>query len=62
MGLAAQYHTTDELEQSLPIPRDQYDIPVILGDKIFARDGSMIWDDNGHSGSWGDVILVNGWP
>lgn len=64
MGLAAQYHSTDELEESLPIPRGEHDIPVILGDKIFAQDGSLIWEDNGHSGLWGDVILVNGrpWP
>lgn len=62
MGLAAQYHTTDELEQSLPIPRGEHDIPLILGDKIFAQDGSLIWEDNGHSGLWGDVIVVNGTP
>ncbi|NMH96476.1 multicopper oxidase family protein [Pseudonocardia acidicola] len=72
MGLAAQYHLIDGLEQSLPIPKwidgrkpeEQYELPLILADKIFAADGKFMYDDNGHSGLYGDVILVNGrpWP
>jgi spore coat protein A, manganese oxidase len=64
MGLAAQYHIHDEHEQSLPIPHGRYDVPLILRDAIFAKDGSLIHDDDGHSSLYGDVILVNGrpWP
>src|SRR3712207_2355125 len=31
---------------------------------MFAANGSLGYDDNSHSGLWGDVILVNGvpWP
>ncbi|WP_211177864.1 multicopper oxidase domain-containing protein [Pseudonocardia acidicola] len=64
MGLAAQYHLTDGVEAGLPIPKGAYDVPLILADKMFGVDGSFMYDDAGHSGLWGDVILVNGrpWP
>jgi spore coat protein A len=64
MGLAAQYHLTDSIELSLPLPRGRYDVPLIISDKMFAADGSLLWNDLGHSGVYGDVILVNGkpWP
>jgi spore coat protein A, manganese oxidase len=64
MGLAAQYHLHDEEELSLPIPNDRYDVPLIIQDKIFAQNGNFIFDDQGESSIYGDVILVNGrpWP
>ncbi len=64
MGLAGQYHLADEVEDSLPVPKGRYDIPLILSDAAFAQNGSLLWDDAGHSGVYGDVILVNGrpWP
>jgi spore coat protein A len=64
MGLAAQYHVTDGVEDGLPIPKGQYDVPLILGDRMFAENGSLMWEDNSHSGLYGDVIIVNGkpWP
>jgi spore coat protein A, manganese oxidase len=64
--LAAQYLTHDEIEDSLPIPKSygKYDFPLIIQDKIFAKDGRLIFDDAGHSNLFGDVVLVNGkpWP
>jgi spore coat protein A len=64
MGLAAQYHLTDAVERALPIPKGEYDVPLMIGDASFAEDGSLLWDDHSHSGHYGDVILVNGvpWP
>lgn len=77
MGLAGMYITHDELELSLTdpandddkdagtaIPSDPYDVPLVLRDAIFGTDGSLIFDDQGHSSLFGDVILVNGspWP
>jgi spore coat protein A, manganese oxidase len=43
---------------------DQYDFPLILADKMFSANGEFRYDDAGHTGLWGDVILVNGvpWP
>ena len=64
MGLAAMYLMSDPLEDSLPIPKGAYDLPVVIADKMFAADGSLSYDDEGHSGLYGDVMLVNGrpWP
>jgi spore coat protein A len=64
MGLAAQYHLTDAVEEQLPIPKGRYDVPLTISDAAFAADGALLWDDNSHSGVYGDVILVNGrpWP
>ncbi|WP_336028519.1 multicopper oxidase family protein [Geodermatophilus sp. FMUSA9-8] len=64
MGLAGQYHVSDPVEAALPIPRGAYDVPLTIGDVAFAENGSLLWDDNSHSGVYGDVILVNGrpWP
>ena len=27
---------------------------------MFNADGSLMYNDNGHKGLWGDVIMVNG--
>ncbi len=63
-GLLAQYHMFDAVERALPIPHDRYDVPLILSDALFNRDGSLLFTLEDHSGLWGDVILVNGrpWP
>jgi FtsP/CotA-like multicopper oxidase with cupredoxin domain len=62
-GLAAQYHLSDKAEREL-LPQGVYDVPLTITDAMFAADGSLAYDDNSHSGLWGDVILVNGrpWP
>ena len=62
MGLAAMYLMSDELEDRLPIPKGAYDLPVVITDKMFAADGKLMYDDEGHSGLYGDVMLVNGQP
>jgi FtsP/CotA-like multicopper oxidase with cupredoxin domain len=62
-GLAAQYHLSDAAERSL-LPQGHYDVPVTVSDAMFAANGSLAYNDNSHSGLWGDVVLVNGrpWP
>ena len=62
-GLAAQYHLHDEDELEL-LPQGEFDVPLTVSDAMFARDGTMAFDDRQHSGLWGDIILVNGkpWP
>jgi FtsP/CotA-like multicopper oxidase with cupredoxin domain len=64
MGLAAQYILHDPTELALPIPHGKYDLPMILKDAMFQKDGQLVFDDNSQSGIYGDVILVNGrpWP
>jgi FtsP/CotA-like multicopper oxidase with cupredoxin domain len=62
-GLAAQYHLHDDDELGL-LPQGEYDVPLTVTDAIFAANGSLLYQDNSHSGLWGDVILANGrpWP
>ncbi len=64
MGLAGMYRMHDALEQSLPIPKGRYDVPLIISDTMFDSQGQLLFDDDDHSGAFGDVILVNGraWP
>ena len=65
MGLAGFFVTRDGLEDSLPIPKGpKHEVPLMIQDKIFAKSGDFVFDDEGHSGLFGDVILVNGspWP
>ncbi|HBB35519.1 MAG TPA: bilirubin oxidase [Cyanobacteria bacterium UBA8803] len=64
MGLAGMYIVEDEFERDLPLPKGDYEIPLIIQDKKFAKDGSLIFDDLGQKGVYGDVMLVNGvpWP
>ncbi|MGO4258634.1 multicopper oxidase family protein [Marmoricola sp. RAF53] len=64
MGLAGFYLMHDPLEMKLAIPHGEYDVPLIVTDKMFNSDGSLLFDTNGGSGFYGDVITVNGrvWP
>lgn len=64
MGLAGMYIVQDDNELNLPLPKDDYDIPLIIQDKIFASNGSLIFDDQAQHSLMGDVITVNGvpWP
>jgi FtsP/CotA-like multicopper oxidase with cupredoxin domain len=64
MGLAAMYILHDPFELSLQLPRDRYDVPIVIKDALFTSTGALIFDDHGESGLFGDVILVNGvpWP
>ena len=62
-GLAAQYHVHDPVERAL-LPQGEFDVPLTVSDAMFARDGSLAFNDRSHSGLWGDIVLVNGrpWP
>ena len=63
-GLAGMYILHDKHEQALGIPQGRYDVPLIVRDAMFATDGSLIYDDDDESGTYGDVLLANGvpWP
>ena len=64
MGLAGQYHLVDALEYALPIPKGEFDVPLIVSDAMFTADGGLLYDNNDVKGMYGDVITVNGrpWP
>ena len=40
MGLAGLYHIHDDLEQSLPLPHGEYDVPLTFGDTMFTTPAS----------------------
>jgi len=62
-GMLAQYHIHDAAERAL-LPQGEFDVPVTVSDAMFAADGQLTYDDDSHSGLYGNVILVNGrpWP
>ena len=64
MGLFGQYQLVDGLEYGLPIPKGEFDVPLIVSDAMFTADGGLLFDNNDVKGLYGDVITVNGrpWP
>ncbi len=64
MGLAGYYLLTDDVEQDLidrhVLPGPQFDIPLVLQDRLFDSDGSLIYDPMDHDGVIGDLFLANG--
>jgi FtsP/CotA-like multicopper oxidase with cupredoxin domain len=64
MGLAAYYLVTDALEDGLVasnvLPRAEFDVPLVLQDKAFRADGSLVFDNFDHDGFLGDVFVANG--
>lgn len=64
MGLAGLYIVEDEIEKNLPLPRDEYDIPLIIQDRLFDQDGSLQYEPDPVHGAFTDTVLVNGapWP
>lgn len=64
-GLAGLYLLRDDaLENQLNLPRGEYEIPLLLQDRIFDATGALVYNTGNHSGVIGDVQLVNGapWP
>ena len=59
-GLAAMYLLGDEREEELGLPAGEFDIPLLLADHAFNRDGSFRYAENVDLGFRGDTILVNG--
>jgi spore coat protein A, manganese oxidase len=62
-GLYAQYHVHDKAEMDL-LPQGEFDVPLTVGDVLFAADGNLKYEDRSTSGLMGDVVVVNGkaWP
>ncbi|HWK29744.1 MAG TPA: multicopper oxidase family protein [Solirubrobacter sp.] len=59
-GLVGMYVVHDQLEQDLDLPRDEYDVPIVIADHAFNKDGSFRYEENVDLGFRGDTILVNG--
>lgn len=61
MGLSGLYIVEDEAEDELNLPSGKHDIPLVLHDRSFRRDGSLRFRDKVDR-LLGDVFLVNGRP
>ena len=51
MGMAGKYHVHDDRERSLPIPHGEFDVPIIFGDRMFDKNGQLLFTSDGHDGS-----------
>ncbi|MEV0201054.1 multicopper oxidase domain-containing protein [Nonomuraea sp. NPDC050691] len=66
-GLAGFHLVRDDEEDALPLPKGDRDVPLMIADRSFAEDGSLLYPDvhsDYISGVLGDCVLVNGapWP
>jgi spore coat protein A len=73
-GLAGFYLIRDAVEDGLNLPKDRYEIPLVIQDRTFNTDGSLYYPTKGQGDPetppvwvpefFGDTVLVNGkiWP
>jgi FtsP/CotA-like multicopper oxidase with cupredoxin domain len=61
MGLSGLYIIEDPAEDELNLPRGKHDIPLVLQDRSFRKDGSLRFKDKVDR-LQGSVYLVNGRP
>jgi len=73
MGLAGFYIIQDPLNEPQNLPQGMYEIPIVIQDRMFNPDGSLLYPDEGINPTihpfwipefFGNTILVNGkvWP
>ena len=65
-GLAGLFLVSDEQERALGLPDDDYDVPLVIQDRMFDPDNQLVYT-SGHkmeqmTGFLGDWIMVNGMP
>ncbi|MDP4173736.1 MAG: multicopper oxidase domain-containing protein [Bacteroidota bacterium] len=63
-GLAGLWYIRDYWEDSLSLPKGEYEIPLIIQDKQFDINGQLFYLNPWEPEFFGDTILVNGtaWP
>ncbi len=65
-GLAGLFLVSDEEERAIALPTGEYDVPLVIQDRLFDADNQLLYLPNGmHDrmmGFVGDQILVNGQP
>ncbi len=62
-GLAGALFVHDEEEAKLELPTGEYEIPIVIQDRLFDEQNQLIYVRNKHDrmmGFYGDRILVNG--
>lgn len=65
-GLLGLFFVRDEFEDSLNLPRERYEVPLVIYDRMFDRDGQLFYPvSDDPKAPWtpevfGDAVLVNG--
>jgi len=65
-GLVGAFFVRDEFEDSLNLPRGEYEIPLVIYDRLFDLEGQLNYPVSGDAKSpwvpevFGDAILING--
>lgn len=64
-GLMGWYLIRDEVEQKLNLPGGRYELPLLLYDRSFDRNGQLYYPNPPDEGAWdqeylGDAMVVNG--
>jgi spore coat protein A len=64
MGLAGAYLLRDAVEDTINLPRGEYEIPLVIQDRKFNPDGTLSYPAMWMDHVFGDKIIVNGkvWP
>ncbi|NOY99558.1 MAG: multicopper oxidase domain-containing protein [Chloroflexi bacterium] len=65
-GLAGLFLISDDEEAALGLPSGEYDVPIVIQDRLFDADNQLVYGGNGMMdqmmGFLGDRVLVNGQP
>ncbi|MFZ2726755.1 MAG: multicopper oxidase domain-containing protein [Methylococcaceae bacterium] len=62
-GLAGGIIINDDEEKALELPAGEYELPIVIQDRLFDKNNQLIYARNMHqrmTGFYGDRILVNG--
>jgi spore coat protein A len=65
-GLFGTFLVRDEHEESLHLPRGEFEIPLMISDRQFTADGQLYYPNSGMAESpwvsevYGDVVMMNG--
>jgi FtsP/CotA-like multicopper oxidase with cupredoxin domain len=59
-GMAGLMIVRDPQEQALPLPRGDYDVPLIIQDRTFDNQNQFVYTPHPFHGMLGSKILVNG--
>ncbi|MFA5984883.1 MAG: multicopper oxidase domain-containing protein [Methylococcaceae bacterium] len=64
-GLAGAILVNDAEEQRLELPSGEYEIPIVIQDRLFDQDNQLVYVRHRHDrmmGFYGDRVLINGRP
>ena len=59
-GLAGFYLLEDDLERELELPQGEFDVPLMIQDRVFNEDGTLKYTEDVDRGFFGDTLVVNG--